>query len=173
MHTNTAEQPQKTVPAENFVYNNSEAYTETNQIPPVTDQWLHPVLQPTVEERVILSPQHVQVPKPEVIYVPTVANTVLPVQQVPVIQVIVVQANVEQPKTENKMGLSQSQTNKLCPIAPAVSCAGQKQSRNITANTTEERKRSHMCSYPDCGKTYFKSSHLKAHIRTHTGMYSG
>ena len=32
-----------------------------------------------------------------------------------------------------------------------------------------KRGRRHVCHYPNCGKNYLKTSHLKAHIRSHTG----
>ncbi|NXJ96543.1 KLF10 factor, partial [Corythaixoides concolor] len=56
---------------------------------------------------------------------------------------------------------------RLSPIAPAP---GFVPSAAKTAPPVDSsRTRSHVCGYPGCGKTYFKSSHLKAHVRTHTG----
>lgn len=39
----------------------------------------------------------------------------------------------------------------------------------IVTPSVPERRRVYECNYPNCGKNYFKSSHLKAHQRIHTG----
>ena len=42
-------------------------------------------------------------------------------------------------------------------------------SAGSTPGSTKPKKRTHICPWEGCGKAYGKSSHLKAHIRTHTG----
>ncbi|XP_048143000.1 Krueppel-like factor 10 [Corvus hawaiiensis] len=56
---------------------------------------------------------------------------------------------------------------RLSPIAPAPGFVPS--AAKTAPQADSSRIRSHICGYPGCGKTYFKSSHLKAHVRTHTG----
>ncbi|NXR12336.1 KLF11 factor, partial [Semnornis frantzii] len=57
---------------------------------------------------------------------------------------------------------------KLLPLAPAPVFIAAGQSC-APAQADFSRRRNYVCSFPGCKKTYFKSSHLKAHLRTHTG----
>lgn len=59
---------------------------------------------------------------------------------------------------------------KLLPLAPAPVYVPAGPSGGTAATKMDfSRRRNYVCNFPGCRKTYFKSSHLKAHLRTHTG----
>ncbi|XP_047457879.1 Krueppel-like factor 5 isoform X2 [Mugil cephalus] len=74
-------------------------------------------------------------------------------------------------------GMRPVQHSSLTPV-PTTSCVGPlspelAQSAPVKYNRRNnpdlERRRIHHCDVPGCRKVYTKSSHLKAHLRTHTG----
>ncbi|XP_072266919.1 Krueppel-like factor 10 [Pyxicephalus adspersus] len=71
-----------------------------------------------------------------------------------------------QPVLHNTKPMMTSGT-RLSPIAPAPGVSASE--AKFPSPMDASRIRSHVCNQPGCGKTYFKSSHLKAHMRTHTG----
>lgn len=54
-------------------------------------------------------------------------------------------------------------------VATVANVSASRVSTQQPAAPVQERRRVYECSYPNCGKNYFKSSHLKAHQRIHTG----
>ncbi|XP_065784654.1 Krueppel-like factor 11 isoform X2 [Muntiacus reevesi] len=57
--------------------------------------------------------------------------------------------------------------SRFLPLAPAPVFIASNQS--CAPQVDFSRRRNYVCHFPGCRKTYFKSSHLKAHLRTHTG----
>ncbi|XP_030578189.1 Krueppel-like factor 11a isoform X2 [Archocentrus centrarchus] len=80
---------------------------------------------------------------------------------------VVPQPPVHQPQPGPQTVMTLGNT-KLLPLAPAPVYMPSGASSGVS-QADFSRRRDYVCTFPGCQKTYFKSSHLKAHLRTHTG----
>lgn len=80
---------------------------------------------------------------------------------------VVPQASVSQAPQGQQTVMTLGNT-KLLPLAPAPVYMPTGASGGAS-QADFSRRRNYVCNFPGCKKTYFKSSHLKAHLRTHTG----
>ncbi|XP_053141675.1 Krueppel-like factor 11 isoform X2 [Hemicordylus capensis] len=114
------------------------------------------------------SPQTATTVKPILPHTAPVSQPVLMGPSVPqgTVMLVLPQAAVAQAPPCQQTVMSVGNT-KLLPLAPAPVFIASGQSSAPLMDFS--RRRNYVCNFPGCRKTYFKSSHLKAHLRTHTG----
>lgn len=88
-----------------------------------------------------------------------------PVQQLPIVQpqsILIASSTPNNILSTGFLLLSTAQSS-TTTVQPSTKV------NTRTQQPAQERRRIFECEYPNCGKNYFKSSHLKAHVRCHTG----
>lgn len=80
------------------------------------------------------------------------------------------------PQITNSLNLSASynktqkeQNENLIDNKVEISSCLEGSLNSISPRGISDRPRNYLCTFPECNKSYFKSSHLKQHIRSHTG----
>ncbi|XP_066429291.1 Krueppel-like factor 3 [Eleutherodactylus coqui] len=95
-------------------------------------------------------------------------------ENAPLLKTIKIEPGTEQPMTEMypeqmSPGISTPSKGIFQEHHPSVIVHPGKRPLPVESPETQRKRRIHRCDYDGCNKVYTKSSHLKAHRRTHTG----
>ena len=96
---------------------------------------------------------------------------VMPVMPLPRVQPP--QPSVQRPQMDVVMKKSSTSEEKIrATPAPSSTAGVGSSSSSSVKGLVHLKQKTHKCQHPGCAKIYGKSSHLKAHLRTHTGKWS-
>jgi krueppel-like factor 6/7 len=97
----------------------------------------------------------------------TVPLTIVTTEAIPLTETSFIGSSVD-----HVIAISASNKTDISAISPSNVSQCSSRSRGRFEINPDSKRRIHKCQFNGCKKVYTKSSHLKAHQRTHTGLYT-